>query len=256
MFGQLGLDSFLLGSDAALLAAFATICQKLRSSKSSAGLSLQSLAAFVGARCVHLGSYALGMHYTPVSLHWGLFALFDVCSAVVGIGCVIFLAKNCYHSYEAEKDSFGIKALEKFVCLPADMQRYRPQIAIAFLYTLVALISLVWYCFRQSNSFVSGFFCCFYESLSGVALIPQLWMFQQEKRVPPIMAAFILFVVLSRLCTLSFWICFPFVHLWIKPTNRSFQMAIEVVNLCILSDFIYYWAKAKIRGEKDVVLPS
>merc|ERR1739845_173012 len=98
-----------------------------------------------------------------------------------------------------------------------------------------------------------GYFCSVYEVLFAMALLPQLWMFHQEKRVPPILAWFVVLIAVGRLCILAFWIVFPFVHPWLKPTNRGGQMSSETMNILILSDFIFHWIRAKLRGDIDVV---
>merc|ERR1719161_23425 len=120
---------------------------------------------------------------------------------------------------------------------------------------MVLLGAILWYNIRRSShGFYMSFFFCFYEVMSGVALIPQLWMFHQDKRVSPPLANFVVLTALNRLCTLSFWVCYPMINLWRYPDNRGIQMASESLNLLILSDFLFYWVKAKLRGESEVVI--
>ena len=38
------------------------------------------------------------------------------------------------------------------------------------------------------------------------------------------------------------------------PDNRGIQMASEMLNLLILSDFLFYWVRSKVRGEKDIII--
>eukprot|EP00931_Biecheleriopsis_adriatica_P031885 TRINITY_DN18650_c0_g1_i1.p1 TRINITY_DN18650_c0_g1~~TRINITY_DN18650_c0_g1_i1.p1 ORF type:complete len:258 (-),score=41.19 TRINITY_DN18650_c0_g1_i1:184-957(-) len=256
MFGPLLLDSLVFASDLALTGAFAAVISKFRSSRSSAGLSLQSLAAIVGARSLHLFSHVLGLHYRPMALTPTMFQFVDLFNAVLGFFCLYLLAVKFYNSYDGEKDSFGIQVLEQIGCLPkTGPLSCRPLAASLVLYASVAIIALMWYCVRESRSLVQGYYTCFYEALFAVALLPQLWMFQQEKRVSSSMAAFVIAVAASRLCVLGFWTCFPVVYPMLSPSNRGIQMASETVNILILSDFIFHWAKSKLRGEKDVVLP-
>lgn len=256
MSGPLLLDSLVLASDFALTSAFAAVISKFRSSRSSAGLSLQSLTAIVGARSLHIFSHALGLHYRPIVLYPAIFLSIDLANAALGLACLYLLAIKFYNSYDGEKDSFGIQVFERLGCLPktGPLSR-RPLAASLVLYVSVMILALAWYCVRESRSFTHGYFTCFYEALFAVALLPQLWMFQQEKRVPSSMAAFVIAVAASRLCVLGFWACFPLVYPTLNPSNRGIQMASETVNVLILSDFIFHWAKSMMKGEKDVILP-
>merc|ERR1740129_1747488 len=162
-----------------------------------------------------------------------------------------------YDSYEKEKDDFGIQAIEKLGVLPKKGLPLfqRNVVAMSFLYTVVAVMALLWYFVRRSHhSFALSYFCCFYEAMSAVALIPQLWMFHQDKRVQPLLANFVVLTAMSRLCTLGFWIAYPWVYHWSYPDNRGIQMASETLNILILSDFLYYWVRAKLRGESEVTI--
>merc|ERR1719321_1838974 len=101
-----------------------------------------------------------------------------------------------------------------------------------------------------------SFFICLYEALCMVALIPQLWMFHQDKWVNQLLATFVVMVALNRVCTLTFWISYTWVNPWNTPANRRIQIITEVGNLLVLSDFLYYWIRAKMRGESRVRVGS
>merc|ERR1739848_211950 len=98
---------------------------------------------------------------------------------------------------------------EKFGMLPSEAGkggRIYTAIAASFLYAVVAIGAFGWYTVRRSQlNFMKSYFTCFYEVMSGVALIPQLWMFHQDKRVSPPLANFVVLTALNRLCTLTFW---------------------------------------------------
>lgn len=128
-------------------------------------------------------------------------------------------------------------------------------VAAGFLYCCITVLALLWYCIRRSHhSFLVSYFCCFYEVMGAFALIPQLWMFQKDKRVSPPLANFVVLTAFNRLCTLLFWISYPRVYYWRYPDNRGIQMASETINILILSDFLYYWVRSKMRGDKEVVI--
>ena len=81
-------------------------------------------------------------------------------------------------------------------------------------------------------------------------------MFQKDKVASPQLANFVVLIALNRLCTLTFWTIYPWVFSWRYPDNRGVQMASEIINLLIISDFLYYFIKAKIRGENFVRVPQ
>lgn len=250
------LDSFILGADLALGGTFLAVFQKLRTSRSAAGLSLQTLVAIVTARCLHCLSHPMALHYSPAVLPRSVFYILDGANAIAGVTCLFVIAKYYYSTYEVEKDNFGIQIFDAFDCLPkSGPLSHRPIAAAAFLYLVVAVAALLWYSVRASPfSFAYSYFTCFYEAMSAVALIPQLWMFNKDKRVPSLLATFVVLIAIGRLCTLAFWWSYPYVYIWRSPANRGIQMSSETVNLLILSDFLYYWGKAKVLGQKDVVL--
>jgi len=250
------LDGFIFGADLALGGTFVAVFQKLRTSRSAAGLSLQTFVAIVTARCLHMFSHALSLHYMPTVLPYGMFASLDVVNALAGLSCLVVFCKYYYSSYEQEKDNFGIQIFDAFNCLPkSGPLSYRPIAAASFLYLVVAVAALMWYSVRAGTmSFGAGYFCCFYEAMGAVALIPQLWMFNKDKCVPSLLATFVVLVAVGRICTLAFWWSYPMVYPWRTPANRGIQIGSETVNLLILSDFLYYWVKSKLLGEKDVVL--
>lgn len=254
-FGELMLDGFILGSDLAIGGTFLAVFQKLRTSRSAAGLSLQTLVAIVTARSLHLFSHNFGLHYQPVVMPSAIFYLLDIANALLGAFCLFTFAKY-YKSYELEKDNFGIQIFDAFDCLPkTGLLSHRPIAAASFFYTIVAVVALLWYCVRSgSTSFVAGYFVCFYEAAAAVALIPQLWMFNKDRRVPSLLATFVVLVAVGRVCTLAFWWSYPYVYPRRMPLNRGVQISSETLNLLILSDFLYYWAKSKVLGQKDVVL--
>jgi len=258
--GPAALDCFILGADVALCGMFGAVFQKLRSSGSAAGLSLQTLVALVTARCLHLFSHLLSLHYGPQVLPFTVYVLFDIINASLGVACIYIFCRFYYDSYEVEKDDFGIQLFDKFNCLPkAGPLRYRPIAAGSFLYLVVALVALAWYPVRwPTPNFTSGYFCCFYEMMSAIALIPQLWMFNKDKRVPPLLATFVVMVAVGRVLTLAFWWSYAYVYPWRTPANRGIQMTSEALNLLILSDFLYYWGKAVLLGQshKEIILGS
>lgn len=259
-FGQMFLDLLIASSDIATTGSFIAIFLKLQKTGSASGVSLMTLLALVSARTLHIGSHGLGLHYIPTQLPWILYPILDVCNCFAGLLCFGTFLSQHYHTYETEKDSFGMRFIEKTRILPPEaimdkQGRKTFNARAASLYIMVTLGAFAWFFFRRSQqTFLLSYFCCFYEVMSGIALVPQLWMFHQDKRVSPPLANFVVLTAANRLCTLSFWAFYPAVNYWRYPDNRGTQMASEFLNLLILADFLYYWVRAKCRGESDVIL--
>lgn len=256
--GELFLDTLIICSDLALTGTFMSVLLKMKQSRSAAGLSLQTLATLVLARTLHCFSHALSMHYQPRVAPWLWFFGIDLFNAAVGVAGCGLIVGVLYSSYEKQKDDFGIQLYQKLGLLGNDPDSpYRTALAWSLLQIAVALLALFWWSIRSSRrSFLSSYFCCFYEAMAALALIPQLWMFQKDKVVQPVMANFVVLTAISRFCTLLFWVFYPRVMFWTYPDNRGVQMASESLNILILSDFLYHWVRSKLRGEKEIYLSA
>ncbi|CAK9077133.1 unnamed protein product [Durusdinium trenchii] len=254
--GEVFLDLLILCSDLCLCGTFVVVFLQLRKRRSAAGLSLQTLATVVGARVIHLISHNIQLHYSPNVFPWFIYPMMDVVSACAGVALLVSFCLYYYPSYEKEKDNFGIHIFERFELIGKNSPlKTSPFLAASFLYAVVAVMAVMWFLVRKSQrSFLVSYFCCYYEAMGAVALIPQLWMFHQDKRVSPLLANFVVLTAMHRFFTLAFWISYPRVFYWRYPDNRGIQMASETLNILILSDFLFYWARSKIRGDSEVIL--
>merc|ERR1712039_534134 len=163
--------------------------------------------------------------------------------------------------YEKEKDNFGIQIFDSFDLLPNARVKYRGLLAASFLYCTIFVVGLVWHHARRfavhealPDTF-GGYYMSLYEACAALCLVPQLWMFHQDKRVPPLLANFVIFFAFHKLLVLTFWGCYPYVN-GDAPPNRSVQMAFDALSLLILSDFLYYWARSKLHGYDEVILDT
>jgi len=86
--GELMLDGLILGSDVAIAGSFIAVLRKLRTSGSSAGLSLLTLVAIVTARTLHLLGNAAGLHYRPAVLPHSMYAIMDLANTALGLSCL------------------------------------------------------------------------------------------------------------------------------------------------------------------------
>lgn len=253
--GELFLDSLIVCSDLCLFGTLITMILRLWMRKSAVGLSYQTLVTVVGARTLHIVSHSISLHYQPSQMPWIVYPVLDGINAF--LGAALFLSLWIFHStYEKEKDNFGIHIFSKFNLLPKTGPFAEgPLVASTFLFTCIAIMALIWYQFRRApHSFAISYFCCFYEVMGAVALIPQLWMFHKDKRVSPLLANFVVLTALNRVFTLSFWVFYTWVFPYRSPDNRGIQMASETLNLLILSDFLFFWVRSKIRGDSEVII--
>jgi hypothetical protein len=246
------LDLSILLSDLSILGSFVALYLQVKSRKSALGLSLQTVGAVAAARLLHLFSHPIGIHFRPDTLPFWLFALLDYANAGFGLFVVYFIFANYMNTYEAEKDNFS----QNFWLKLGVSKDVVSKLKWAFIYIIAALLGLVWHFVRRSHhSLGVSFFCCYYEVLCAIAILPQLWMFQQDRVVSPQLANFVALTAANRLFTLVFWVSYPYVFWNRYPDNRGVQMASEVLNLIILSDFLYYFIRARMRGQKVVVIP-
>ena len=237
-----------MGADVSLFLAFAAVSYQVAKHRSAAGLSLQSLSIVVFTRVFHLLSHPMDLHFEPTMIPFWVYGVFDVLTASFGVLLLYYILSQLLDTYEADSDSFG-----DFFNMPSSSALGQLIRRILASLSFSAIVGLAWWGIRRSNqSFVSSYFACFYEVLGAVALFPQLWMFQKTRVASAQLANFVAMMALNRICTLAFWIVYPWIFHWRYPDNRGIQMASEVINLLIISDFLYYYAKARLRGE-DVV---
>lgn len=258
--GQFVLDGVILCSDVATGCAFLSVFQRIRLTGSAEGLSLQTMIAAVSIRCLHLASYTLNLHYHPVMLPHQAFLFMDWVNAIIGLACLVSFCSRL-NTYEREKDNFGIQVFDSFDCFPNARVKYRGWLAASFLYSIIAVLGLTWHHARRwlvqealPDTF-GGYYMSFYETTAALCLIPQLWMFHQDKRVPPLLANFVIFFAMHKVLVLIFWASYPWVNGTVPP-NRNVQMAFDFLSVLILSDFLYYWARSKLHGYDEVILDT
>eukprot|EP00397_Hematodinium_sp_SG-2012_P029774 GEMP01031483.1.p1 GENE.GEMP01031483.1~~GEMP01031483.1.p1 ORF type:complete len:255 (+),score=35.39 GEMP01031483.1:90-854(+) len=247
MSGRLLLDVLILGSDVSLTCSLVSVLNQLKTTKTARSMSLLTLSAIVLSRCVHGLSHLFGLHFDSSELPMLTYLLTDVINAVLGIYIVYFFMKYFRTTYEQENDDFGAMLLRLWGkdSIPARW--------ILF-YGSTVVTALLWQYVRRSNhsSMVTAFFCSYNEVIGAFALLPQLWMFHRDKVVSECLGNFIVYTALHRVCTLLFWASFPIVYRHTYLDNRIVQMSSEVLNILILSDFMYYYIRAKMRGEKNI----
>ena len=250
------IDGLIMGADISLFFAFAAVYYQVIKTGAATGLSLQTLSIVVFTRIVHLFSHPMDLHFEPTMIPYWTYTIFDILNSSFGAFLLYYIFARLLSTYEVNLDNFG----EGFSPITIGdhstvLSRIISRVAVSL--TFSSGLGLIWWFFRRSRqAFAASFFTCFYEVLGAVALFPQLWMFQKTRVASPQLANFVAMIALNRLCTLTFWIVYPWIFQWRYPDNRGIQMASEVLNLVIISDFLYYYLKAKYRGESSVRIPN
>jgi hypothetical protein len=203
------------------------------------------------------------LHYSAQELPPSLFLGLDCITTAAALTALLsFILK--IGTYEYHKDTFGIHLFERFQNFdkfgkPARGPCHTGVVSALVLYSFVAVMSVAWHHVRflavQQSLFANPceYYLSFYEMLAALCLLPQVWMFHLDKRVPSVLANFVLFFALHKLLVLVFWAAYPFLK-GDYPTNRTIQMAFVAMSLLIQADFLYYWTRSAMRGYLDVVL--
>jgi ER lumen protein retaining receptor len=249
------IDCLIIGADLSLFLAFASVSYQVVFNKSAAGLSLQTLFIVVFTRVFHLLSHPLDLHFEPTMVPSWIYGFFDVLTSTFGVLIIYYVFSKLLHSYDSDLDTFG-DVVGKWI-VPGSfgvLGKLLSRITVSLCFSIA--LGFVWWLIRRSHqAFISSYFACFYEVLGAVALFPQLWMFQKTRVASAQLANFVAMIALNRICTLLFWIVYPWIFHWRYPDNRGIQMASEVINLLIISDFLYYYVRAKLRGDSEVRIP-
>jgi len=201
-------------------------------------------------------SHFLGMHYAPAVIPLALFQLLDVLNGITGIALLATFVLWYFPTYEQDKDDFGISLLHRLgVLQKTGSSRRSPWVAVALLYACMFVLGGMMLLFRGSTlPFQIAAFAALSEAMGTAALFPQLMMFHKDKRVSPPLANFVVLTAVSRVCLMLFWLLCPLVYQWRTPKNRWSQITSEAVNLLILSDFLYFWLRSTLRGDKEVII--
>lgn len=250
--GWFTLDTLIILSDLSTFGIFVSISLMLVQKKSAAGISLQTLIAVVSQRFVHFQSHRLSVHYIPHVLSFSMYYALDVLNVLSGCLLICVFVLKFYATYEKEKDTFGFQFVEDFIP-PKHILKKNPLVYTAIMSIIVLAGTVLWYLLRGILTTTTSFYFCFYEILSAVGLLPQLFMFHRDKRVNTLLANFMVLSAYNRMIMFTFWALIPWLTN-LKLANRPVQMASEGFNLLILSDFMYYWCRSKVRGEKQIVI--
>lgn len=242
-FGFLCILVFGFGSDAdfsAILTAgvafqflgFFTLCLKVYSSKSVAGLSGGTLFMYFLFYCFRLTSTTLRDGYIPVDRTGDYILQMFEFATLLCVGYLIHsLHKAFKTTYQEEYDDLSVRPL---------------------VLTSLALGICIHGDFNKSQFFDSVWSTSL--NLETLALIPQLWMMARiGGAVDTAHALFVGSTGLASICRFVFW--------WFASAEQSSVLVhghilgCHVLQLLVLADFMFYSAKAWITGTA-VTLPA
>jgi len=231
--------------------AYAAVLWKLQTDRSALGMSLQTLFALVFTEINNVILQVMLSHKYKFPLG-AAFYVCDVATTALSTFCFFYVLKHFYATYESTKDTFGLKFFRAVFGAQVARSSYW-----LFLYLVAFMLAVPLFLFRRSP--LPGAFSiyeCFDDALLAVALLPQLYMFynKRPRKVSGILGNFIIFLLMARLCALTYWLTYPLFKRGAIP-SRGLHIATESLNILILIDFLYYYLVAKAKGMADISLP-
>lgn len=181
----------------------------------------------------------------------------DIVGALLAIFCTCCLLSNrLFATYQNDRDDFGVQIFERLNFRPTSgLLRHRPILGACFFYFVVAMSAAVWHSVQGGRSRFVGYISCFTDVLGAMALLPQIWMFHKEKRAPAHLATLVLLIVSARMCIVQHIILRAIVYgRTVFLTNVMQLLSRETMFILIFADFLYFFARSKARGEKDIIL--
>eukprot|EP00440_Ansanella_granifera_P076915 gb/GFBE01083468.1/.p1 GENE.gb/GFBE01083468.1/~~gb/GFBE01083468.1/.p1 ORF type:complete len:253 (+),score=50.85 gb/GFBE01083468.1/:1-759(+) len=250
---DLVIDLLNVTCDLLMASTFGIIFWQLRTARSAAKVSLLTLASLATTRLLHLSLHFRGRHHQtrvlPSSASWCC----DMMGAIGGVACLYLFLMRYYRTYEKEEDDFGAQLLDRCsIQLPQKGPlKHRNVAALVLLYTVIAVFAVAWFIAvggQITGQRGPGYLECFGDCLGAVALIPQLWMFHKTRRAPRLLSLVVVSVALARCCMVS-------TFLLARRKHLLNAVGSEMTYLLIVADFVYYWARSTIKGQKEVILP-
>lgn len=214
---------------------FLLLSVQVSATKSVAGISSKMLTMVVLHLCLRLSSTSMKNGYLPVDETGDyIYQLLDFCTLLFVFHLLYRMHKSYAYSYQEEHDTLPL--------LP-----------------LVVPCIILGLCIHGSFN-RSFFFDSIWQisaNLESFVLLPQLWMMaKMGGKVESMNAHFIACMVVSGICTWSFW-WWTAVELEKRGPCLAYPLIVCLQSLKLLlgADFMFYYAKAYL-GNTDVILPS
>ncbi|CAD7936716.1 unnamed protein product [Amoebophrya sp. A25] len=236
------LDLLLLCADfSVLIGGLSLVCQ-IRQTRSLAGLSVQTVGALLASRGVHFAAGVLGFHYDPFR------SLLVDTAIVFALAVLAMQVMEFQATYEGlGKDKFGrwmlqlldtkkvgggfaMSALGSSGGLAGPTGDYAsdlppgvPAVTVAVLqgsclYLASFILAVVWTLVRRTSMGFGSLLYCWYETLTLLALFPQVYMFASMRadqrgtstpRDALLRIDFLLFFAVNKVALLGFWLLYP-----------------------------------------------
>ncbi|KAF7456423.1 ER lumen protein retaining receptor [Cryptosporidium felis] len=262
------LDLINLATAISWLLAYIALFIKISRERNIFGLSLQTLLALVVAECNHvLITIVLSSHF---NVNLGIdFYFCDCLTAIISIATFIYIINNYYETYERNRDNFGLNISNQIIRL---ISCYYPNeeakginkyhyISQKYHWLVIYLLNFFFgttiFLFRKSSiPPLVSVWESYMDSLLTIALLPQVFMFynKRPRKVSSLLAHFVVFILLARSLMLLYWILYPLFREIVIP-GRRLHIFSESLNVLFLSQFLFYFIKSKLLGEKSIFLP-
>lgn len=244
-------ESLNFGTAGAWTLAYIVILWKVRKTNSAEGISLQTLMSLFFCEANNVLIQMIVAYRYSFSLSWA-FWLCDIPTVLIAFSSWWYIRTNHQLTYERNRDCFGLKFM-KYV-LPDELANKYQKF---FLYFIALILAVPLYIFRSSRlPFLISMLECFDDVLLAISLLPQLFMFYRRtpRRVSAPLANFVFLMFIARVCAFTYWLSYPWFR-YSPGLSRNLRLCTEFLNLVILADFIYYFVRARLKGETDFILP-
>jgi len=241
---MLVIDCFVLMTDLALTASFVSLLKQILSRNGSDGVSLMSVVATVIGRGLHaLAGGVFEVHYITEIIPYRLFIFLDCVNGALGLWILICIIRG-RRKYDFAEDSYGSPLLS--LCgvdtVPARWLFFCSNV-------IIYGFALTW--IKMTPLSIVNVYATSCDAFSYTALLPQLWMFHKEKSINFQLGNFVFYIIVHRVGAMAFYISYAYVKMFsFSSVMRS--VGCEIFNILIAADFLYFYCRAKYRGEGKI----
>lgn len=224
---------------------FISLCMQVRAKKTVAGISSQSLTIFALSLMCRVFTTMVYDGYLPIDKSGDIWAqAMDGCSLAIVLHLLYLMHKTYAHTYEEEHDAMSIKPI-LIACLTSAFF-IRADLNHDPLYDGLWALGL---------------------NLEIFQMLPQLYMLAKVGgTVHATTAHYVVNIFIACICRFAFWI-------WALPGCKelageekrySLNMSLGgfyilgayILECLVYLDFIYYYVRALLNGQKSVYLPK
>eukprot|EP00397_Hematodinium_sp_SG-2012_P022715 GEMP01023554.1.p1 GENE.GEMP01023554.1~~GEMP01023554.1.p1 ORF type:complete len:298 (+),score=22.12 GEMP01023554.1:100-894(+) len=239
------MDLSVVMTDLMLTFSLISLLRQVQSATGVQGVSLMSVVATVFGRGLHsLAGGFFEIHYRTKVIPFEVCLGFDYLNAVLGVVVLFYILVTYRKIYDHTNDNFGGIFLAPCNMDTAPMRWFLFSMLVA-VYT-VSLILV-----NESSFDLVSIYASSCDAFGFVALLPQLWMFHKEKTVSFQLGNFVFFIICHRLFVIVFYTLY---YTTFRLTSASLikHVAFEFFNILIAADFVYFYIRAKLRGDRQI----